>query len=205
VARAAEVILIRLTGWLGGSEVVAQHLFYALVMAFAAFGAAYLAGAFVRDPVAIGVAGLLGSFNVFVLVHLPNPLTMIWLGLVGTCGGMLLRVARGASLSVVTFAAVTLGATRMTVFRRVTVPLLAPVLSVVFITMIINVLKVFDIVFTINNGHFSTDVLARQMYADMFVTNQVSRGSALAVLLFLCVLPLVFYNIRQLRREREVR
>ena len=43
------------------------------------------------------------------------------------------------------------------------------------------------------------------MYSDMFVTSQVGRGSALAVILFIAVLPLVFYNVRQLRREREIR
>jgi alpha-glucoside transport system permease protein len=76
---------------------------------------------------------------------------------------------------------------------------------VVLTTVMITTLKVFDIVFTINNGNFKTDVLARQMYSDMFVTSQVGRGSALAVILFLAVLPLVFYNVRQLRREREIR
>ncbi len=66
----------------------------------------------------------------------------------------------------------------------------------------IATLKVFDIVFTITNGNYNTDILARQMYADLFVTNQVSRGSSLAVILFLCVLPLVLYNVRQMRKER---
>jgi alpha-glucoside transport system permease protein len=97
------------------------------------------------------------------------------------------------------------GAGGVTLFRTVQIPMIRNTIVVVVTTVMITTLKVFDIVFTINNGNFSTDVLARQMYADMFVTNQVSRGSALAVLLFLCVLPLVFYNIRQLRREREVR
>jgi len=50
---------------------------------------------------------------------------------------------------------------------------------------------------------FDTDVLARQMYADMFVTAQVSRGSALAVILFVAVIPLIWYNVRTLHRERE--
>lgn len=108
VVRALEVIVIRSTSLFGGSDMVAQHVFYALVMAFAAFGAAYLARSFVRDPIAVGAAGLLGSLNVFILVHLPNPLTMIWLGLVAVCGGMIVRAARGAPLSVISFAAVTL-------------------------------------------------------------------------------------------------
>ena len=93
----------------------------------------------------------------------------------------------------------------MTLFRTIQVPMIRTSLVVVLTTVMITTLKVFDIVFTINNGNFDTDVLARQMYADMFVTSQVSRGSALAVILFLAVTPLVFYNIRQLRRERETR
>lgn len=97
------------------------------------------------------------------------------------------------------------GAEGVTLFRTVQIPMIRNTLVVVLTTVMIATLKVFDIVFTINNGNFDTDVLARQMYADMFVTSQVSRGSALAVILFLAVLPLVFYNVRQLRREREIR
>jgi alpha-glucoside transport system permease protein len=97
------------------------------------------------------------------------------------------------------------GAEGFTLFRTVQIPMIRNTLVVVLTTVMITTLKVFDIVFTINNGNFDTDVLARQMYADMFVTSQVSRGSALAVILFLAVTPLVFYNIRQLRRERETR
>ena len=96
------------------------------------------------------------------------------------------------------------GASGVTLFRTVQIPMIRNTLVVVMTTVMITTLKVFDIVFTINNGNFNTDVLARQMYADMFVTNQVSRGSALAVILFLAVTPLVYYNIRQLRRERAI-
>jgi len=97
------------------------------------------------------------------------------------------------------------GASGVKLFRTVQIPMIRTTLVVVMTTVMITTLKVFDIVFTINNGNFNTDVLARQMYADMFVTSQVSRGSALAVILFLAVTPLVYYNIRQLRREREIR
>jgi alpha-glucoside transport system permease protein len=94
------------------------------------------------------------------------------------------------------------GATGATLFRTVQIPMIRNTLVVVVTTVMIATLKVFDIVFTITNGNYNTDILARQMYSDMFVTNQVSRGSALAVILFLCVMPLVVYNVRQLRKER---
>lgn len=97
------------------------------------------------------------------------------------------------------------GAEGFTLFRTVQIPMIRNTIVVVMTTVMITTLKVFDIVFTINNGNFNTDVLARQMYADMFVTSQVSRGAALAVMIFVLVLPLMWYNIRQLRREREVR
>jgi len=97
------------------------------------------------------------------------------------------------------------GASGVKLFRTVQIPMIRTTLVVVVTTVMITTLKVFDIVFTINNGNFNTDVLARQMYADMFVTNQVSRGSALAVILFLAVTPLIYYNVRTLRREREIR
>lgn len=97
------------------------------------------------------------------------------------------------------------GASGTRLFRTIQIPMIRGTVVVVLTTVMITTLKVFDIVFTINNGNFNTDVLARRMFSDMFVTSQVGRGSALAVILFLAVLPLVFYNVRQLRREREIR
>ncbi len=90
-------------------------------------------------------------------------------------------------------------------FRTVQIPMIRNTLVVVFTTIMIATLKVFDIVFTVTNGNYNTDILARKMYADLFVTNQVSRGSSLAVILFLCVMPLVIYNVIQLRKERATR
>jgi alpha-glucoside transport system permease protein len=94
------------------------------------------------------------------------------------------------------------GATGFTLFRTVQMPMIRSTLIVVFTTITIATLKVFDIVQTLNNGNFGTDVLAHQMYTQLFVTNQVGKGSALAVLLFVCVIPLVAYNVVQLRKER---
>jgi alpha-glucoside transport system permease protein len=94
------------------------------------------------------------------------------------------------------------GATGFTLFRTVQVPMIRTTIVVVLTTVMITTLKVFDIVFTLTNGNFNPDVLSRQLYADLFVTSQVSRGAALAVILFLCVTPLIIFNIIQLRKER---
>jgi alpha-glucoside transport system permease protein len=101
-------------------------------------------------------------------------------------------------------AARTDGGTEWQVFRRVTVPLLAPVLSVVFITMLINVLKVFDIVLSVAPGSTQPDanVIALAMWRTSFGgVNDFGLGSAIAVLLFLLVLPILLLNVRRFRRE----
>ncbi len=101
-------------------------------------------------------------------------------------------------------AARTDGGTEWQVFRRVTVPLLAPVLSVVFITMIINVLKVFDIVFALAPESTQSDanVIALAMYRTAFQGGQnFGVGSAVAVFLFLLVIPVLALNVRRFRRE----
>jgi alpha-glucoside transport system permease protein len=100
-------------------------------------------------------------------------------------------------------AARTDGATEWQVFRRVTVPLLAPVLSVVFITMIINVLKVFDIVIALAPESTQADasVIALAMWRTSFSGFDFGTGSAIAVFLFLLVLPVLALNIRRFRRD----
>jgi alpha-glucoside transport system permease protein len=101
-------------------------------------------------------------------------------------------------------AARTDGATEWQVFRRVTVPLLAPVLSVVFITMLINVLKVFDIILSIAPGSVQDDanVIALAMWRTSFGgVNDFGLGSAIAVFLFVLVIPILLLNVRRFRRE----
>jgi alpha-glucoside transport system permease protein len=101
-------------------------------------------------------------------------------------------------------AARTDGATEWQVFRRVTVPMLAPVLSVVFITMLINVLKVFDIVLSVAPGSSQDDanVIALAMWRTSFSgVNDFGLGSAIAVFLFILVIPILALNVRRFRRE----
>jgi alpha-glucoside transport system permease protein len=101
-------------------------------------------------------------------------------------------------------AARTDGATEWQVFRRVTVPMLAPVLSVVFITMIINVLKVFDIILSVapQSSQDDANVIALAMWRTSFGgVNDFGLGSAIAVFLFLLVIPVLALNIRRFKRE----
>ena len=101
-------------------------------------------------------------------------------------------------------AARTDGATELQVFRRVTIPLLAPVLTVVFVTMLIYVLKVFDVVIAVAPGSVQDDanVIALAMWRTSFGgVNDFGLGAAIAVFLFLLVIPILALNIRRFRRE----
>jgi alpha-glucoside transport system permease protein len=99
------------------------------------------------------------------------------------------------------------GAGEWQVFRRITVPLLAPVLAVVIVTLAINVLKVFDIVLVMTSGTASgasADVIALRMWKASFGgARDFGLGSALAVFLFLLVVPAMLFNIRRFRAEQR--
>ncbi|MCX4550752.1 sugar ABC transporter permease [Streptomyces sp. NBC_01387] len=96
------------------------------------------------------------------------------------------------------------GANEWQVFRRITIPLLGPVLAVVMVTLMINVLKIFDLVFIIAPGSSQADanVLALQLYRSSFGTDaDLGTGSAISVLLLLLVVPIMLVNIRRMRKE----
>jgi len=90
-------------------------------------------------------------------------------------------------------------------FRNVTVPGIRGSLVVVLTTISIATLKVFDIVRTMTAGNFNTSVIANEMYTQAFRASEIGRGSALAVILLILVLPIVVYNVNVLRKQREIR
>ena len=91
------------------------------------------------------------------------------------------------------------GVTTLGMFRFVTLPSIRPAVVVVLTTIGIGTLKVFDIVRTVTGGQFDTSVVANEFYSQSFRSNNQGLGSALAVLLFILVIPIVAYNIRQIR------
>jgi alpha-glucoside transport system permease protein len=101
-------------------------------------------------------------------------------------------------------AARTDGASEWQTFRRVTIPLLAPVLTVVFVTQIIGVLKIFDLIYAIAPGSSADDatVIAFEMWRRSFSgQNQFGLGSAIATFLFLLLIPFLILNVRRFRSE----
>jgi alpha-glucoside transport system permease protein len=102
-------------------------------------------------------------------------------------------------------AARTDGATELQVFRGIVFPLLTPTLAVVATTMIITALKAFDVVYTMTGGNFKTSVIAWQMYAEMFKFGHYGRASAIAVVLLIAIIPIMFFNIGRFRAQEAVR
>ncbi|NDJ52186.1 MAG: sugar ABC transporter permease [Chloroflexi bacterium] len=97
------------------------------------------------------------------------------------------------------------GATEIQAFFRVTIPFISTTILTVATTILILVLKVFDIVFVMTSGQFATQVIANEMYMQMFRWRDFGMGSALAVILFLAVIPVIINNIRRWQEERYAR
>lgn len=95
------------------------------------------------------------------------------------------------------------GATGVKLFRTITVPMVRTTIIVVLTTAMVGTLKLFDVIHTMTGGNFKTDVLSNRMFDENFVYLNYGRGSALAVLIFLGVIPITYYNIRSLRQERK--
>lgn len=97
------------------------------------------------------------------------------------------------------------GAGRFTMFWRIMVPMIAPTLGVVATTMIINILKIFDVIYVETGGNYGTNVVAMEFYNQAFNFSNYGTGSALAILLTVVVLPVMVINVRRMRREERGR
>jgi alpha-glucoside transport system permease protein len=98
------------------------------------------------------------------------------------------------------------GASEWQVFRRVMVPTILPTIVVVTTYMVINALKVFDIVFVMGSAQANgTEVIAERMIYWFFIGANYGRGAAIAVILFLAVIPVMVWNVRRFREEESIR
>ena len=97
------------------------------------------------------------------------------------------------------------GAGEVTIFRRVIFPLLMPTITVVATTLVIFALKAFDIVYVMTNGNFDTNILAVKMYQEYFVSADPGRSGAIAVILLVAVVPVLFFNLSQFRAQEARR
>jgi alpha-glucoside transport system permease protein len=151
------------------------------------------------DAGAQGVSWLSASFINIVVI-----LSYVWIW----AGFAMVMIASGLSAMDRSLqeAARTDGANEWQIFTRITAPLLAPVLIVVFVTLVINVLKIFDLVYVIPPGASkpAANVIAVEMWTVSFGGgNNQGLGSALAILLLILVLPSMIVNVRRFKEERS--
>ena len=95
------------------------------------------------------------------------------------------------------------GASQTQIFFKIVVPQIWPTIVVVWTTITILVLKVFDIVYAMTNGQWGSQVLANLMYNEMFRNGNSGTASTVAVILMLAVMPIMIYNIRSARNSEQ--
>jgi alpha-glucoside transport system permease protein len=96
------------------------------------------------------------------------------------------------------------GANERQVFFRVIIPMVSLPISVLAVTLIVNVIKLFDLIYVLTNGGPGTSsrVIAFTMYQDAIPGGQFGRGAAIAVIMLLLLIPVMLYNIRRFRSSR---
>ncbi|MFL5779287.1 MAG: carbohydrate ABC transporter permease [Chloroflexota bacterium] len=147
------------------------------------------------DPVAWLIAQ---PWNNFFLI-----IVGVWL-LTGFAMVILSAGLKGISVELLEAARVD-GANELQVFRRIVLPLLMPTIAVVATTIIIYALKTFDVVYTMTNGNFDTNVIANVMFQQLFNNGQPGRAAAIAVILFAAIVPVMIINIRRFREQEALR
>jgi alpha-glucoside transport system permease protein len=89
------------------------------------------------------------------------------------------------------------GANERHVFRHIVLPLLWPAIAVVTTTVLVMILKIFDVIYVMTNGNFGTEVIANRMYKEMYNFNNFGRSAAIATVLFVLIIPFMVLNIRR--------
>jgi len=136
-----------------------------------------------------------------------NTIALIVVGVwmwTGFCMTILAAALKAVSTEILEAARVD-GANEWQVFWKITVPQIMPTITVVITTMIINVLKIFDIVYVMTGGNYGTEVIANRMYTEMYKNYDPGRASAIAVILILVIIPVMIFNIRRFQKQEEIR
>jgi len=132
-----------------------------------------------------------------------NNLALIGVGIwvwTGFCTVILSAGLKGIPVELMEAARID-GASEWHIFWRIILPMMRSTILVVATTMVIIVLKVFDIVYVMTNGNLGTDVIANRMYKEMFNYRHFGRASAIAVILLLAVIPAIVLNLRRFKLQ----
>jgi alpha-glucoside transport system permease protein len=149
------------------------------------------------DPVAwLQVSTL--HFNSFLLMVI-----LIW-AQVGFSMVLLSAAVKGVPVDTLEAARID-GANERQIFFRVIVPQIWATVITVFITVLISVMKIFDVVYVMTNGNFNTDVIAVNFFNELFRNGNNGKASAIVVMLMIAVLPVIIYQVRHFRAEEAAR
>jgi len=95
------------------------------------------------------------------------------------------------------------GASEWQVFWKIMIPMILPTITVVTTTMVIIILKIFDIVFVMTGGNYGTEVIANRMFK--LIVTDTGRSMAIAVILLLLTIPIMIYNVHRFKQQEEMR
>ena len=164
---------------------------------------------YAADPDTGLMNALFGVAGIGPLAVLGDPSTVNWaliaVGIWGSLGFatvILSAAIKGISSEVLEAARVD-GATETQIFWRVIVPMVSLPISVVAVTLVVNVIKLFDLIFVMTRGGpgSSSRVIAFSMYQEAFPQGQFGYGAAIAVVMLLLLVPVMIFNIRRFRAE----
>ena len=97
------------------------------------------------------------------------------------------------------------GAGEGSVFFRIVVPQIRTTLITVYITVLIGVLKTFDIVYVMTNGNFNTNIIAVEFFNQLFTNRNNGYAAAIVVMLLIAMVPILVFQVRQFRAEEAAR
>jgi alpha-glucoside transport system permease protein len=152
---------------------------------------------------------IFGIFNFGPVAFLGSPDTVNWAliavgvwGSVGFATVILSAAIKGISSEVLEAARVD-GASETQIFWRIIVPMVSLPISVVAVTLIVNVIKLFDLIYVMTAGGPGTSsrVIAFSMYQEAFPAGQFGYGAAIAVIMLLLLVPVMLFNVRRFRTE----
>jgi len=125
----------------------------------------------------------------------------VWLW-AGFCMTILSAAIKGLPMEVIEASRVD-GASEWQVFWKIMIPMILPTITVVTTTMVIIILKIFDIVFVMTGGNYGTEVIANRMFK--LIVTDTGRSMAIAVILLILTIPIMIYNVHRFKQQEEMR
>ncbi len=97
------------------------------------------------------------------------------------------------------------GASERQIFRRIVFPQIMPTVVTVYVTVLIGVMKLFDVVYVMTNGNFNTNVMATEFFNQLFTNFNNGYAAAIVVMLMIAIIPVMIFQVRQFRLQEANR